>query len=776
MPALVGVYLGTAAVALFAARRWIAPISLRASLGIALLPLLITGRAVFTGRYFGPLEVAYLSHPLRAQSDPLPREHYYGILSDVQILNVPWAKAVRESVKHGRLPLLNRFMMSGDALIGVFQPMVFHPSTVIGFLLPLATAWTFACAFHLFLTALCAFLFFRELDLDERVSTFGAAVWMLSNFIFFWVGWDITPAFAPFPLLLVGLRRLARGTRGGLAISSAALVLALLAGHPESVLHEVAAGGLFFLFEWRGNRPIRPAGAVGRAILAGLLAIGFSAPALFPFLEALPQTFDSISRRAVFAHERKSTTLAGAASSALLAIDPDREGRHWTGTGKTRPSPKATDGIATGVGDFALALAVVGALGRRREKWVFLGIGSLALAVAVGVPGIADVVGKVPLFDIALNGRLAGVAAFCLAALAALGLERIGESFRIGEALGLFGAAALCVAVSVSGPDLKDLRTRLALAVAPVVLAAVAAVLFRGRPRRIAVLATGLFLLARTAELPRLYPDFDAKYFYPPIPELSRLPRSAAPYRVVGIGLNLVANQGAMYELEDPRGYTSMTNARYLHLYPLWCVPQPVWFNRVDDPKRPFLSFLNVRFAIGAPAAEVPAGWREFARGPDCTVFENPGALPRAFAPASIRFHGSRQDPLSEMQSAADFAKVAWIDDDMQTGRDIANGKARVETRRRGSGLDLDVEAETPAWIVVSQTFWRGWRAEIDGAAAPLHYANVAFLALRVPAGRHRVALRFRPASVTLGFAVFAATLAVIAGVGVSRRRRRANP
>ena len=33
-----------------------------------------------------------------------------------------------------------------------------------------------------------------------------------------------------------------------------------------------------------------------------------------------------------------------------------------------------------------------------------------------------------------------------------------------------------------------------------------------------------------------------------------------------------------------------MTFTRYVYTYDLWCKAQPVWFNRVDDLTRPFLS------------------------------------------------------------------------------------------------------------------------------------------------------------------------------------------
>ena len=764
------VFAGAGAGSLLLADRLVARVSRRSALVLMLLPLLLTGRAVSTGSYYGPLAISYTTPPLRARGADVPVPQAAGRLSDVQVLNVPWLKAVRESVKHGRVPFLNRFILCGDSLLGTFQPMVFHPATVIGFLLPLATAWTFACAFHLFLAALFAFLFFREIGGDENGALFGAAAWMLSNFMVFWVGWDIAPAFAPFPLLLLGLHRIARGARGGLGIAAAALTLALLAGHPETVLHETAAAGLFFLFE------LRAAAARGRAIVralaAGVLALGLSGPALFPFLEAVPQSFESVSRRESFAHEPKSTSWRTVLRAGLVAVDADVFGSRWNSTGERRTRDQ--EGVFAGAGAFVLALAAAGFFSRRREKWIFAAVGALAFTVAVGMPGISDVVGRLPLFDIALNGRLAGIAAFCTVTLAVLGLEAWRDPRVPGPAAAMATVAAVRLAIGLlaRGSEVRpaDAWLQAAVSVVPIVVCLAIA----GSRRTAGGLASAaivLLLLFRLADVPALYPTYPARLFYPRIPEISRLPPDDVPYRTVGLDYSLPPNQSALYELEDPRGYTSMTNSRYLHLYPLWCVPQPVSFNRVDDPTRPFLSLLGVRFALGRPNQQMPAGWREFVRGDDCAIFENPSALPRAFAPERIRFQGPQDDPLEAMRAVADFRAIGWVENVALAGRESENGRATVKTVRRGTDLTLDVDADAPAWIIVSQTFWRGWRAELDGVSAPLSFGDYAFLAVRTPAGRHRIDLRFRPTSFTIGVA--SCLLAIVVVFGISRRRAR---
>jgi hypothetical protein len=58
--------------------------------------------------------------------------------------------------------------------------------------------------------------------------------------------------------------------------------------------------------------------------------------------------------------------------------------------------------------------------------------------------------------------------------------------------------------------------------------------------------------------------------------------------------------------------------------------------------------------------------------------------------------------------------------------------------------VDATVDASAPALVVVAQTYYHNWYAEVDGHAAPLLRANVAFQAVAVPAGTHQVHLFYR--------------------------------
>ncbi|MCG8461358.1 MAG: hypothetical protein MI919_34160, partial [Holophagales bacterium] len=258
------VYAFATGLLLFAAHRFVRPLGLGAAVALLLLPMVSTGSGMLTGGFWGGLNLAYNSAPLDAGRDslPVPEEGYRnGALMDQVSQVVPWRKSIRELVKTGHLPLMNRFVGAGSPLLAASQPAPLDPKVWLGFLLPLASAVTFACAFVLFQAALNTFLYLREVGVGEMGSIFGAAVWMMCGFLDFFVTWSLSSVVVTLPLLLLGLRRIALGAspgasrqRGlGVPIALIAWLLALAGGHPESVLHVTVVGGLFFLVHLRSS-------------------------------------------------------------------------------------------------------------------------------------------------------------------------------------------------------------------------------------------------------------------------------------------------------------------------------------------------------------------------------------------------------------------------------------------------------------------------------------------------------------------------------------------
>lgn len=790
---LLAVYFATCALAFFLVRRFVFPIRKRVAILLSFAPFLLTGKAMLTAGVYAPIDIVYQAHPLAARR----AEMGFGatrtpILGDVVFQEIPWRKAVREAVKNGRLPLWNRFQLAGEPLLAVQQPAVLHPGTLIGFLLPLAQAWTFEMALRHFLALLAMYLLLRDLSCGELPAILGAVGWCFADYLVFFAGYPLTPAVAPFPLLLLGLRRLVSEPAGrAIGITVVALLLNVTSGHPETLLHSVAAGGVWFLFElaWAGRR--RRARPLRRALAAGVITLGLSAVLLVPLAEALPHTAEHTMRRAVYAQQDKSVSVPESLRRSIPNAVP--YGLGVSGVGRTAIGFGEPAGYA---GAVLLPFAAVGIFSRRRERWPLLLLGLTGLALWARLPGVTDAISALPLFDIGLNERLVFLAAFAVSGLAALGAERLREGAGVGTlavAVALTAAAIGLVFAEVRPTLLRlqvgdaYLRDRLIVQLVPLLIVGAGALFLLFSPpaararRAMRLLAAALLLLLvqRGLEVGRIYGTFPNRAFYPPLPVLDPVPRGE-PWRFTAAGFLFIPNISALYEVEDVRGYEAMTFRPLTETFPLWCVPQPVWYNRVDDPERPFLSFLNVRWMLVPEEWHPPPGWKTHARGDETKLVENPHALPRAFIPALVRAEAAEADEYHAVLAITDFAEQGIVERSGAPGNPgewRKNGLAAVTVDSyRPERLELSVNAGWTAVVATSIPRWPGWKLEIDGRSAPLLRYNRAFLGFRVPAGRSRAVLTYRPDGFVAGAAISAVTLAGCLLTPALLRRRRLTP
>jgi hypothetical protein len=82
--------------------------------------------------------------------------------------------------------------------------------------------------------------------------------------------------------------------------------------------------------------------------------------------------------------------------------------------------------------------------------------------------------------------------------------------------------------------------------------------------------------------------------------------------------------------------------------------------------------------------------------------------------------------------------------------------KSNVQSER----VIADVEASAPSVVEISQVWYEGWKSFVDGQPVPLLKANYAFQAVKVPAGNHRIELRYQEQTFRAGLTVSAIGLA----------------
>ena len=157
-------------------------------------------------------------------------------------------------------------------------------------------------------------------------------------------------------------------------------------------------------------------------------------------------------------------------------------------------------------------------------------------------------------------------------------------------------------------------------------------------------------------------------------------------------------------------------------------------------------------------------------------VFRVPEPLPRARLVGLAR--GTR-DPGSEARLASpefDPATEVVLDADPTEAASMAAAGSGAATilADHADRLRIETTSTGPAWLVLADTWDPGWRATVDGVPARMLRANLAFRAIRVPAGRHVVEQLYRPRSVLVGAGVSALAWALALLVGAVRLRRGA--
>jgi hypothetical protein len=774
-------YAVAVAASLWLARRFVGPMGRWAALLLALGPLLFTGKAILLGRLYGPADLYFTQEPwTRVAAEQGIHRIANPILSDLAFANLPWRAAVREAVTHGRFPFWNRFVLGGTPLLAAAQAAIFHPSTWLGLFLPLPLSWTFSCAFTLFLALLSAFLFFRDFRVSETAALIGALGWGFSTYILFWDGWSVGTSTAMLPLLLLGLRRLAQGSPGSTALTVAGLVLMVAGGHPESWLHCASAGALFFAWELAARRGREVASALVRAAGAAGLALLLTAPQVLPLLEAIPHSAEYRARREALSHSAaKQSVPAGEATRRMLpAVLPFAHGIY----GKSPVQGERADGSGVPLAYAGAMLFPLAALAARRRfhergRTIFILFFAAGLLAGASAPGLLDLLVRLPGFSMALNYRLVFLAGLGLAGLAAFGAEELATGGqRLAAANAAICSAALVAVFYFSGAIFRErnlpgsfLVASFAAELVPLLLFTGVAVLPRVSPRACAILALLLLGGERWREMSGTYPTLPASALAPPLTGLHSV---AAPglARVAATGDTFRPNAAALYGIEDARGYESIVLARLADTFPLWSTPQPASFNRIDEPDRPFLSLLNVRYALEPPTAPGPRGWSLAHRTEVMAIWENPQAVPRAFVPKTIRYEPDPAQALSELAHSADLSQTVWVEED-RSPRSQQNGSALLELR--ASGPDLIIAADSPsgALIATSLTAWPGWRAQSGGRDLPLIDVDHAFVGFVVPPGRSLVRLHYRPPSWPIALALAGA--GALLSVGAVLRQKR---
>ncbi len=810
-----GCALGIGAGARFVRR----PIPLRVFVLFAILPVAFLFRGFVSDTTPIPVEDVRLLTPWTSLPPPFgtPEPTRNPNLNDIALQIAPWTKAVRLAWKSGELPWLDRWNGCGTPLAANAQSAAFSPLTIVGLALPLARSFTLAAAVKLLLALSGMWLWLLELRVSRSAALVGSVGFGFSLLMTVWLPWPITAVVCLWPWALFLVERLAdeRARGRSIAALTAVLVFWALGGHPESAAVGAGFVGAWMLFRFCSGAWANRGAVLRSVIAAAAIAIGLSAVLLVPQVEAIRGS----NRRAN----------AGRMSAAVAASWKPHPPR-WKAGFVTPFFPKAYgDAILApmlpsasysfpeigsaypGAVIWVLVLLVARPGGkRRREVWGLAAIALLGTAAATWTWPVVEMLVRVPGLAVMLPVRFHAWIPLCAVPIAAFELDRLRADLARSprQALWLTGAAALFAlagfavflhlrpAYRALGGYRQEAKTFLLLGAALAVAGAAGAAAARKSKSAAArdALLSGVLAAAALGELFALARPLDrlgrSDMIFPDTPLVTFLRSRPRPFRVVGLGPAMFPNANVFSEVEDIRTHDPMERRDYVaFLDAALGYPPEQYFKFVGNPDAAALDFLNVAYAI-APPGTAPPGirWHVAYSGPDGLVFQNGCALPRVFAPSTVRLASSRGDRNADdafvafglapdaLVSGIDWHREAIVlsqDGALPIPAPAAAAPVISGIRETTNRLlfSASVPGNSPRLVVASEVQDGGWRARDEEGPLPTGRANGPFLAIALRPGNHRVVLTYAPPGLRTGGAVAAVTAALVA---IFARRRRA--
>jgi hypothetical protein len=722
-------------------------------------------------------------------------------------LYAPQRWIVDDALRGFRLPLWNPYLGGGlpflaDAIHGALHPV------------SIATAWLgtgrsgdVLVGGYVGCAGLGAALLAREMGASRSGAAVSAFAYGLSGYVLSMAGNLVFLAGAgSLPFCLVGLRRFAADPRASSLAAAAGGAAALaLSGDLQAAL---VGGVLGVVLAWEA---VGWRGAV-RAVAAGAAGAAVAGVQLLPTAVHVGRTVRASEAwdptPLVWSFEPwriPELVLPGLLSGSPSLMEPIFGALagpgHWMRTGY--PFPFSASVV---LGVVPVALAIVGAWTGRRGM-VLAGLGLVLLWIALGpAAGASALLGHVPVWrSFRYSEKLVGPLTLVLSTLAALGADAVLDRRVPGRRVLAVAAGLGAVAIAASALEISRLEPGLASVAAPrvvrgawhVALAALglaASLLMRRRLGRVGGglgLAATVWLAAVAASPAALRPGLPEARLRSPMPALEAAapgPRILTPYTYEPwskeTGLDWIdqafrdyawkgyAPLTVRWRLDSLDDYEAMEPRRHAALKSTFGPRWPEVARRfglthvlVDPPRSEEHRALHAIATSGGTRTDPGDGLAEI-----WTIPHRPWA---SFPPEVRTVAG--EDAAREELARVMFKErsPAAIVEGVSPFR---AGPGRVlSIARRLESVRIEAEAPGDATLVVADTWWPGWEATVDGLPATIFRADALVRAVRWPAGRHVLEMRYRPPEVRAGLAVSALGIAaLVAGMFALRRREPA--
>ena len=743
-------------------------------------------------------------------------------LQDVMVQNYPFRDFFARSLKSLSLPLWCPEINYGFPLFAEGQAGPLYPFNVLtGLLLPTYAGLNYNLVFHMWLAGAGTYWFLRLLGCLRASSLCAGLVFSCSGFLLVRaMSFNYIDVCAWMPFLFALVESAVQKQRWSYLVLGAGVVaLQFLAGHPQAATYAVGAALLYGLY--RGSQA-----RCGRLfwillLAAPVLGAGMAAVQLLPTMELV-----SLSGRGEGVGLEAFLSMSLPPERLITFLLPNYFGNSSTGSYWGREAGFFIQ-LCGYVGAFPLLLSLVAwRLRSDSQAGFFISFCGLAIILVLGrYTGLFQFLYHLPGLDyFRIPTRFLQWLAFGLAVLSGFGLDSLLRDFnRASRSVGLWicGLFALggglvtwaqwhqLQAKTINWPyqlgaDLDQYGSDLEADIVRfgLVLAAALALFvvggWRGYSRRGPLISVAALLIVY-AELYGFGRHFNAVI---PAEVYQRTPETAAAIhrdnpaapeetrRAAPRLISMVSEQNSPFDWHGGWAVDSSSYRHYpatLRLYtgslyglanvmPGW---SPLHLQRQWEFSRGYPRFLElgaVQYVVSH--RPLPGGQFElaFTDGVGLKVYRNRSRLPRAYVVGGVRVIPNSRRRLAHMLGNGFDSRYQVVSETavpgMGAGHRTPPQEAEIVGYENGR-VELALGEHSGGLLVLTDTYYPGWRAWVDGEEAKIFPVNHVFRGVPVKPGASRVDFVYEPGSFVAGVWISVTTTCLFAMLLVWGWRRR---
>jgi len=232
---------------------------------------------------------------------------------------------------------------------------------------------------------------------------------------------------------------------------------------------------------------------------------------------------------------------------------------------------------------------------------------------------------------------------------------------------------------------------------------------------------------------------------------------------IIGVEKSLVHNYGLFYKIFDAQGYESITLNDYEHLLKII----------QEEGRWDLLNLLNIKYVLSK--FELKMRQLKLVYEDEwIKIYWNTTCLPRAFLVSKARIIKDRNRILEVMKCTRFNPEEEVILDEEIPNFKSASHQPQASIKSidyQPNKVVLYAYSEAEGILVLSDTYYPGWRAFIDGKPTKVYRANYTFRALRFPAGEHKVEFVYIPLSFLVGIIGSVISIFILIGLMLVRKR-----